>query len=172
MIGSLYREGGTMGRDFLRTAVLCGAALGSAWGQAAPHDFPAAALTAKTMAIVNDTHDPKVTDGAVAALKSWGQFTVVDDPQVADITLRFDRTKERSGASTPQKTDSDGKPAGDPSYGYSFSMSSQIHMKAYLKDGDAAFFATKTDEGKVKAGMGCVNDLHTAFRTAKAAATP
>ncbi len=131
--------------------------------------MPAAALGAKTVAIVNDTRDPKVADGAVAALKSWGQFTVVDDPQVADITLRFDKTKERSGASTPGKTDADGKPVGDPSYGYSMTFGSKIHMKAYLKDGDAAFFTTKTDDGKVKAGMGCVNDFHTAFRAAKGA---
>ena len=161
-----------MSTAWLRTAVLCGVGVVSAWGQAAKNDIPAAVLTAKTVAIVNDTRDPKVADGAVAALKSWGQFTVVDDPQVADITLRFEKTKEHSGASTPGKTDADGKPVGDPSYGYSFSMSSQIHMKAYSKDADTAFFTTKTDDGKVKAGMGCVNDLHTAFRAAKAGATP
>ena len=159
-----------MGRVFLGTAVLCGVGMVSAWGQAAKNDIPAEALTAKTVAIVNDTRDAKVTDGAMAALKSWGQFTLVDDPQVADITLRFDKTKEHSGASTPQKTDADGKPVGDSTYGYSFSTSSQIHMKAYLKDGGTAFFTTKTDDGKVKAGMGCVNDFHTAFRAAKAGA--
>ncbi len=157
-----------MGRMFFRTAVVCGVALVSAWGQTAKESFPAAALQAKTVAIVNDTRDAKVADGAAAALRSWGQFTIVDDPQLADITLRFDKTKERSGAGTPQKTDADGKPVGDPSYGYSMSFSSQIHMKAYLKDGDAAFFTTKTDDSKVKAGMGCVNDFHTAFRAARA----
>ena len=105
----------------------------------------------------------------MAALKSWGQFTVVDDPQLADITLRFEKSRERTGAGTPQKTEADGKPVGDPSYGYSLSFGSKIHMKAYLKDGDAAFYTTQTEDGKLKAGMGCVNDLHTAFRAAKAA---
>ncbi len=129
----------------------------------------AAVLTAKTIAVVNDTRDPKVQDGAVAALKNWGQFTVVDDPQLADITLRFDKTKEHSGSAVPPKTDADGKPLGDPSYGYSMNFGSKIHMKAYLKDGDDAFYTTQTDDGKAKAGTGCVNEFHTAFRGAKAA---
>ncbi|MGI4827976.1 MAG: hypothetical protein ACRYFU_07280 [Janthinobacterium lividum] len=128
--------------------------------------LPPAVLAAKTVAIVNDTRDPKVTDGAVAALKSWGQFTVVDDPQVADLTLRFDKTKERSGSNS-QTTDPNTNKA---SYGYSVSVSSQIHMKVYLRDGDAGVYATKTDDSKAKAGMGCVNDFHTAFRAAKSSA--
>ena len=164
-----------MRRSVVGTALVCGVMLSAGssvvWGQAAQDGFPEAALKAKTVAVVNDTHDPKVADGALAALRSWGQFTVVDDPSVADITLRFDKTNEHSGAATPQKTDADGKPAGDSSYGYSFSSSSQIHLKVYLKDGDSAFWTTKTDDSKVKAGMGCVNAFHTAFRVAKAGAS-
>ena len=166
-----------MRSGLVTAAFVCGVVLSSTsnpgWGQTAQDagaEFPAAALSAKTVAVVNDTHDPKVVDGALAALRSWGQFTVVDDPSVADITLRFDKSKERSGSATPQKTDTDGKPVGDPTYGYSFSSSSQIHLKVYLKDGDAAFWTTKTDDSKVKAGMGCVNGFHTAWRAAKAGA--
>ena len=166
-----------MRRGFVAGVWLCGFVTASVpcsvWAQAAPDGnasgFPSAALMAKTVAIVNDTHDPKVADGALAALRSWAQFTVEDDPSAADLTLRFDKTKEHSGSSTPQKTDADGKPVGDSSYGYSFSTSSQIHMKVYLKDGDSAFWTTKTDDSKVKAGMGCVNEFHTAWRAAKAA---
>lgn len=160
-----------MSRAFLRVVLMCGVASAASFGQAAKNAIPPAALTAKTIAIVNDTHDPKVQDGAVAALRSWGQLTLVDDPQVADITLRFDKTKEHSGGGTPQKTDADGKPVGDPSYGYSMSFGSKIHMKAYLKDGDDAFYTTQTDDSKTKAGTGCVNEFHTAFRAARAAGT-
>ena len=163
-------------RTLVVTALVCGAVTPSvparSWAPSAQAgtatEFPAAALSAKTVAIVNDTHDPKVVDGALTALRSWGQFTVVDDPSVADLTLRFDRSKERSGAATPQKTDADGKPVGEPSYGYSFSSSSQVHLKVFLKDGDATFWTIKTGDSKVKAGMGCVNAFHTAWRSAKA----
>ena len=157
-----------MSRAFFSKVLVCGLVSVAALGQTAKNAIPPAAFTAKTVAIVNDTRDPKVQDGAVSALKSWGQFTVVDDPQVADITLRFDKTKDHAGSSVPPRTDEDGKPVGDPSYGYSMSFSSKIHMKAYLKDGDEAFYTTQTDDGKAKAGMGCVNELHTAFRRAKA----
>ena len=160
-------------RGFLRTAVLLGVGVVSAWGQMATGagspqgaGLPPAVLAAKTVAIVNDTRDPKVTDGAVAALKSWGQFTVVDDPQVADLTLRFDKTKERAGENTQKANPETNK----TEYGYSVSLSSQIHMKVYLKDGDSGVYATKTDDSKAKAGMGCVNDFHTAFRAAKSSA--
>lgn len=78
---------------------------------------------------------------------------------MADITLRFEKTKEHTGASTPQKTDADGKPVGDPAYGYSMSFGSKVHMKAYLKDGDTAFYTAKTEDSKAKAGMGCVNEF-------------
>lgn len=136
--------------------------------QTAASTFSAAALKAKTIAVVNDTKDAGVAKGAATALQSWAQFTRVDDPQVADITLRFDKSRERSGEST-QGTDPN---SGKPSYGYSISSSSQIHMKAYLKDGDDAFYSTRTDDSKVKAGMSCVNDFHTAYRAARAAAQP
>ena len=130
--------------------------------------FPAAVLSAKTVAVVNDTRDPGVTKGAETALQSWGQFTVVDDPSAADITLRFDKTRERSGTST-QGTDPN---TSKPDYGYSVSISSSIHMHAYTRDGDAPFYATKTDDSKAKAGMSCVNDFHTAYRTARQQAKP
>ena len=152
-----------MRRWFARTVLVGGALLGSAVGQTGASGFPAAVLTAKTVAVVNDTKDSGITKGADAALQSWGQFTLVDDPETADITLRFDKTKEHSGTST-QSTDPN-KPDSQ-SYGYSVSTSSSIHMKAYTRDGDAPFYVTKTDDSKLKAGMSCVNDFHTAYRAA------
>ena len=146
-----------------RFVALCGVLLPSALAQTGGAAFPAAVLAAKTVAVVNETRDPGVTRGADAALASWGQFTLVDDPATADITLRFDKTKEHAGTDT-QKTDPN---TNKTDYGYSMSFSSTIHMKAYAKDGDAPFYSTKTDDSKTKAGMNCVNDFHTAYRTAR-----
>ena len=148
--------------------VLCSIVFGSALGQTAAKPLPAAVLSAKTIAVVNDTRDSQVTKGAEAALQSWGQFKVVDDPQLADVTLRFEKTRSHEGQST-QKTDDNGKPT---DYGYSMSFGSSITMKAYVKDADAAVFSTKTEDSKTKAGMSCVNDFHTAYRTARQQQTP
>ena len=158
-----------MHRRSARKFVVFGALLGSGFAQTANSGFSTAVLAAKTVAVVNDTKDSGITKGADAALQSWGQFTLVDDPDTADITLRFDKTKEHSGAST-QGTDPN-KPD-NQSYGYSVSSSSSIHMKAYTKDGDTPFYVTKTDDSKVKAGMSCVNDFHTAYRAARQQAKP
>ena len=155
-----------------RTVVSCGVLLCSALAQSPSRlpngAFPSAALAAKTVAVVNDTRDTGITKGADSALQSWGQFTLVDDPTTADITLRFDKTKERSGSST-QGSDPN---TNQPSYGYSVSVASSVHMKAYLKDGDEPFYSTKTDDSKAKAGVSCVNDFHTAYRAARQQATP
>ena len=136
--------------------------------QAQGNRVPAAALAARTIAVVNDTRDSAVTKGAALALQSWGQFTLVDDPATADVTLRFEKTKEHEGSNS-QKTDPD---TNKTDYGYSMSFSSSIHMKAYLKDGDVPFYTTKTDDSKAKAGTSCVNDFRTAFRTARQQGRP
>lgn len=138
---------------------VCGSAV---LAQGVPRPFPAAALAAKTLAIVNETGNHDVEKGAVDTLRSWGQFRIIDDPEQADITLRFAKTRTHEGAST-QKTDQNGKPT---DYGYGVTFGSSIHMTASLKDGETSFYSTKTDDSKSKAGMSCVNSFHTAFRNA------
>ena len=125
--------------------------------------FPPAIYTAKTVAVVNDTHTGAVSEGAVDALKAWGHFTVVDDPDTADVTLRFDKTKEHSGQDS-QKPDPN---TGQTSYSYGMSFGTSIHMKAYLKDADAPFYTNKTDDSKKKAGMSCVSDFRSAMQAAR-----
>ena len=93
---------------------------------------------------------------------------MVDDPQLADITLRFEKNKTHEGAST-QKTDANGKPT---DWGYGMSFGSSIRMTAVQKDAETPFFSTKTDDAKAKAGLSCVNDFHTAFRNALQSAKP
>jgi hypothetical protein len=124
--------------------------------------FPAGLATAKTIAIENDTHVDAVADGAADAIRAWGRFQLVDDPTTADLTIRFDKNRDREGQDS-QKPD----PAtGQTSYGYSMSFSTSIHMKVYYKDADTPFYTTKSDDSKKKAGMACVNDFRTAFRAA------
>ena len=120
--------------------------------------FPRAVSTAHTVAIIDDTHQPGVAQGAADAIKAWGRFTVVDDPDNADLTLRFDKEKDHNGRDTETKDPKDNS----SSYGYSLSFSSSIHMKAYLKDGDSPFYTTKSDDSKKKAGMACVSDFRSA----------
>lgn len=122
--------------------------------------FPAALTNAKTVAIVNDTHTAAVSEGAIAALRAWGRFTVVEDPDTADVTLRFDKNKEHSGQDS-QKPDPN---TGDPSYSYSMSFNTSIHLKVYLKDADTPFYSARTDEAKKKAGMACVSDFRSAMQ--------
>ncbi|HLI78299.1 MAG TPA: hypothetical protein VKV02_15235, partial [Acidobacteriaceae bacterium] len=140
----------------------------TALAQTAPKAFPDGVFTAKTVAIVNDTKTPTVEKGADEALASWGQFKVVDDPQLADVVLRFEKSRQREGRDT-QKTDGTGKPT---DYGYEMSFSSTIEMKAYYKDADTPFYSTRTDDGKAKAGTTCINNLHTAFRAAASGRKP
>ncbi len=125
--------------------------------------FPPEVYSAKTVAVVNDTHTDAVSEGAVDALKAWGHFTVVDDPDTADVTLRFDKTKEHSGQDS-QKPDPN---TGQTSYSYGMTFGSSIHMKAYMKDADTPFYTNKTDDSKKKAGMSCISDFRTAMQAAR-----
>jgi hypothetical protein len=131
---------------------------GAAYAQKAITPIPKEALAAKTVAIVNNTHNEAVTDGAIEALKRWGRFTVVDDSDIADLTLTFDKKSEHDGASS-QKPGDDGK----PNYGYSMSFSSSIHMHVAIKGSDRSFYSTTTSESKKKAGADCVTDLQRAY---------
>ena len=152
----------------LRVALVCGVVFTAACAQTETKPFPDGVFTAKTVAIVNDTKQPGVEKGADEALASWGQLKVVDDPQLADIVIRFEKAGHHEGRDT-QKTDGTGKPT---DYGYEMSFSSTITMKAYFKDEDAPFYSTKTDDGKQKAGTNCINSFHTAWRSAIAAKKP
>ncbi len=134
----------------------------SAHAQAGANSFPAGVFSAKTIAIENDTKSAPISDGAASALKAWGQFTVVDDPQIADVTLRFDKSTQHEGQTT-EKNDTSGNPT---DRNYSLSFSSQIRMRAYYKDADAPFYTTKTDDSKAKAGISCINDFRSAYRAA------
>ncbi len=133
-----------------------------AWGQSGRR-FPAEALHAKTVAVVNDTHSDGVEKGAASALAAWGQFKLTENAEDADLTLRFDKSTDHDGQSS-EKTGDDGK----PSYSYGMSFGSSIHMKAYTKDGFSPFYTTKTGDSKRKAGVSCVNDFREAYRAAQA----
>ncbi len=124
--------------------------------------FPKAALAAKTVAIVNNTHQDGIVDGATETLKRWGRFTVVDDPDSADVTLVFDKKSEHDKTNT-EKTGDDGKTES----GFSVTFSSTIHMRATVKGSDAAFYSTTSGDSKKKAGGGCIIDLQRAYLAAR-----
>lgn len=152
-----------------RSAVLVFVALiatglwvGGSWAQRMIKPFPKVVFTAKTVAIVNNTHNEAVSDGAVEALKRWGHFTVIDDSDIADITLTFGKKSTHSGTSS-QTTGDDGKPSSN----YSMSFSSSIDMSATVKGEDKPFYTTSTDESKKKAGNNCVRDLQSAYDSAR-----
>ena len=148
---------------WMRTALmysLMGVAAGAQTNKAG---FPDTVFAAKTVAIVNDTRTPGVEKGAADALQAWGQFKVVDDPQLAVVTIRFEKSRQREGHDS-QTPDPDGK---STSYGYTMSFSSSIRMTASLKDADKPFYSTTTEDSKAKAGSTCINSFHTAFREAR-----
>ena len=151
-----------MKRLGLWLVLVLGVVLAAAQAQTATKPFPPGVFTAKTIAIVNDTRQAGVEKGAGDTLASWGQFKVVDDPQLADVVLHFDKASHHDGHDT-HKTDDTGKPTDS---GYTMSFGSTITMKAYFKDADAPFYSTKTDDSKAKGGSTCINAFHTAWRTA------
>ena len=120
--------------------------------------LPKPVFAAKTVIIFNSTHNQAVEDGAVEALKRWGKLTVVDDPDLADITLNFDRKSDHQGSSS-DKPDKDGH----PSASYSMSFGSSIHMSATLKGSSVPFYNTTTSDSKKKAGTACVTELQQAY---------
>ena len=124
--------------------------------------LPTPVFRAKTIIILNETHNEAVEQGAVEAIKRWGKFTIVDDPDQADITLTFDKKSEHVGTST-QKPDKDG----NPSSSYSMSFGSSVHMHATLKGSSATFYNATTSEAKKKAGAECVTDLQQAYNSGR-----
>lgn len=147
-------------KTFLSAMLMLVCGVGSAQLNVKP--FPKEALAAKTVAIVNNTHNDAVGDGAIEALKRWGQFTIVDDADTADVVLTFDKKIDHEGTSN-QKTGEDGK----PETSYSMSFSSQVYMKATVKGAGSPFYKTTSGESKKKAGAGCITDLQRAYLAAR-----
>jgi hypothetical protein len=144
-------------KPFLR-ALLLPLALITVVASLAQESIPRAAFAAKTIAILNDTKTGEVSDGALEQLKRWGRFTVVDDADSADIVLRFDKKTDREKQNS-QSTDD----KGTTTYSSSFTFSSQVHMRAYLKGSDSPFYRTKTDDSKKKAGISCMTSFQKAW---------
>jgi hypothetical protein len=144
-------------KPFLR-ALLLPLALVAVVASLAQEPIPRAAFAAKTIAILNDTKTGQVSDGALEQLKNWGRFTVVDDPDSADIVLRFDKKTNREKQNS-QSTDEKGA----TTYSGTLSFSSQVHMRAYLKGSDSPFYTTKTDDSKKKAGVSCLISFQKAW---------
>jgi hypothetical protein len=146
-------------RHCLLGVVLFSAVLiGPVRAQRSIQPFPKEVFAARTIAIVNHTHNEAVEQGAIDALKRWGKLTVIDDSDLADITLTFEKKSAHEGATT-QTTGDDGK----PSSSYSVSFSSSIHMAATVKGTDRPFYAATTSESRKKAGTECVTDLQSEF---------
>jgi len=142
--------------------LLMGSCGGRAWAQKMIQSFPREVFSAKTVAIVNNTHNDAVSQGAIEALKRWGHFTLTDDSDLADITLIFGKKANHAGTST-QTTGDDGKTNSN----YSMSFSSSVDMSATVKGTDKPFYTTSTDESKKKAGNECVRNLQSAFDSAR-----
>lgn len=147
-----------MKRQILSLVLFAGLFAGSLMAQRNIQSLPKEVYAAKTVAIVNNTHNDQVEQGAAETLKRWGKLTLVDDADLADITLVFDKKNSHEGTST-QKTNDDGTPS--TSYGMSFGSS--INMKATLKGKTSSFYMTTTGDSRKKAGATCVNDLQSAY---------
>ncbi len=113
--------------------LLAGLLGGVASAQRSIQPLPKEALAAKTVAIVNRTHNEEVEEGARAALRRWGRFTVVEDSDVADITLIFEKKSEHEEAARRNRDD------GKPSSSFSITFSSSVRMSATVKGADRSF---------------------------------
>jgi hypothetical protein len=128
--------------------------------------MPQAALKAKKVVVLNDTHSFAVEQGAEAQLKQWGRMTVVGDIDGADLVLSFTKKAGHSTQST-QKESADGKPN---EYGFSVSSESTVEMSASTRDGFAPFYKTYTHSEKAQAGRDCVSAFINAWLDAQRAA--
>ncbi len=147
-----------MKRLFATISLAAALSTGYALGQGNKLPLPKPVFRAKTVVILNESHNSDVELGAVEALKRWGKFTIIDDPDLADITLTFEKKSEHEGSST-QKPDKDG----NTSWGASMTFGSSIHMSATLKGETTAFYNATTHESKKKAGADCIVKLEQAY---------
>ncbi|MEI9981663.1 MAG: hypothetical protein WDN23_22245 [Edaphobacter sp.] len=150
-----------MKHRWLSTLALCLFFAASALAQRKP--IPRPVFAAKTIAIVNHTHNDAVETGAIESLKRWGKFTIVDDPDTADIVLTFDKNNEREGKSTQTSKDNNDGKSPETSYNYSMSFGSSITMKATMKGTATPFYTATNSDSKKKGGASCVVDFQSAY---------
>jgi hypothetical protein len=125
--------------------------------------IPRPVFAAKTIAIVNHSHNDTVETGALESLKRWGKFTIVDDPDTADIVLTFEKTSEHEGKSTQTSKDNNDGKSPETSSSYSMSFSSSLTMKATMKGNTTPFYTATNSDSKKKGGAGCVVDFQSAY---------
>jgi hypothetical protein len=146
---------------YVATFALCLFFAASALAQRKP--IPRPVFAAKTIAIVNHAHNDTVETGALESLKRWGKFTIVDDPDTADIVLTFEKTSEHEGKSSEKTTNNnDGKPP-ETSSTYSMSFGSSLTMKATMKGSPTPFYTATNSDSKKKGGAACVVDFQSAY---------
>jgi hypothetical protein len=142
------------------TLALCLLFTSSAIAQRKP--IPRPVFAAKTIAIVNHAHNDTVEAGALESLKRWGKFTIVDDPDTADIVLTFEKKSEHERKSTDTtKNNNDGQP--ETSSTYSMSFGSSLTMKATMKGSTTTFYTATNSDSKKKGGAACVVDFQSAY---------
>lgn len=125
--------------------------------------IPRAVFAAKTIAIVNHAHNDAVEAGALESLKRWGKFTIVDDPDTADIVLTFEKVGEHEGKSTQKESNNNDGKQPETSYTYNMSFGSSLTMKATIKGGTAAFYTVTNSDSKKKGGAACVVEFQSAY---------
>lgn len=143
-----------MKHRWIATFALCLFLVPSVLAQRKP--MPRAVFAAKTISIVNHAHNDAVEAGALESLKRWGKFTIVDDPDTADIVLTFDKVSEHEGKSTDKETNNNDGKQPETSHSYSMSFGSSLTMKATMKGGTAPFYTVTNSDSKKKGGAACV----------------
>ena len=145
----------------IATFALCVFLATSALAQRKP--IPRPVFAAKTIAIVNHAHNEAVEAGALESLKRWGKFTVVDDPDTADIVLTFEKNNEHEGKSTQTSKDNNDGKSPETSSSYSMSFGSSLTMKATMKGSTTPFYTATNADSKKKGGAACVVDFQGAY---------
>jgi hypothetical protein len=146
---------------WITTLALCLFFAASALAQRKP--IPRPVFAAKTIAIVNHAHNDAVETGALESLKRWGKFTIVDDPETADIVLTFEKASEHEGKSTQTSKDNNDGKQPETSYNYSMSFGSSLTMKATMKGNTAPFYTATDSDSKKKGGAACVVSFQSAY---------
>ena len=146
---------------WITTLALCLFLATSALAQRKP--IPRPVFAAKTIAIINHAHNDAVETGALESLKRWGKFTVVDDPETADIVLTFEKASEHEGKSTQASKDNNDGKSPETSYNYSVSFGSSLTMKATMKGSTTPFYTATDGDSKKKGGAACVVSFQSAY---------
>jgi hypothetical protein len=153
-------QGETMKLRWTTTIAFCLFFTASAVAQRKP--IPRPVFAAKTVAIVNHAHNDAVEASALESLKRWGKFTVVDDPETADIVITFEKKSEHESKNTETtKNNNDGQP--EASSTYSMSFGSSLTMKATMKGSTTPFYTATNSDSKKKGGAACVVDFQSAY---------